>query len=171
MLTKFLSANYYFGCFVNLLGFSKRQEGLVHISELKREGRVDQVSEVVSVGQKVRVKVLKISNTTKDGRPQLKVSLTLKDVDQNTGENQRVSVFGQNRDMPNDSNTEYLDIHTSNPTKKTTKFSDYEISELRQMEAVGCLAPSERPVFDTEIGLLPRVDRDNVDLKIKKLLS
>jgi len=170
-----------FGCFVQLVDFSRRHEGLVHISELKREGRVHQVSEVVSVGQKVKVKVLTISNTTKDGRPQLKISLTIKDVDQNTGkdlnpsrnkgrvevkDNQRVSVFGQNPDMPGDFNTEYLEMHTSNPIKKTTKISDHELFEIRQMEAAGCLAPTERPDFDTETGLLPRVDSDDEDLEI-----
>ena len=170
-----------FGCFVQLNDFSRRLEGLVHISELKQEGRVHEVSEVVSVRQKVKVKVLTISNITKDGRPQLKISLTLKDVDQNTGEdlnpsrnkgrveiknNPSTSVFGQNPDMPGDFSTDYLEMHTSNLIKKTTKISDHELFEIRQMEAAGCLAPTERPDFDTETGLLPRVDSDDEDLEI-----
>ena len=47
-----------FGCFVQLEGLKKRWEGLVHISQLRREGRVSQVSDVVNRGQKVKVKVL-----------------------------------------------------------------------------------------------------------------
>ena len=58
-------------------------------------------------------------------------------------------------------------MHISNPIKKkTTKISDYEVFDLRQMEAAGCLAPTERPDFDTETGLLPRVDSDDEDLEI-----
>ena len=46
-----------FGCFVALDGFRKKTEGLVHISQLRREGRVNRVEEVVSRGQAVKVKV------------------------------------------------------------------------------------------------------------------
>ena len=47
-----------FGCFVQLEGLKKRWEGLVHISQLRSEGRVTNVSDVVQRGQKVKVKVL-----------------------------------------------------------------------------------------------------------------
>jgi ATP-dependent RNA helicase DHX8/PRP22 len=54
-------------------------EGLVHISQLRREGRVKNVEEVVLRGQAVKVKVLSITAGQK-------ISLTMKDVDQETGE-------------------------------------------------------------------------------------
>ena len=66
-----------FGCFVQLLGFRRKVEGLVHISQLRREGRVNNVEEVVSRGDTVKVKVLATG---------LKTSLSMKDVDQATGE-------------------------------------------------------------------------------------
>ena len=47
-----------FGCFVQLEGLRKRWEGLVHISQLRSEGRVSNVSDVVQRGLKVMVKVL-----------------------------------------------------------------------------------------------------------------
>lgn len=56
----------------------KREEGLCHISQLRREGRVNQVSEVVVRGQQVKVKVLSFTGQ--------KISLSIKDVDQETGE-------------------------------------------------------------------------------------
>ncbi|MPC41820.1 ATP-dependent RNA helicase DHX8 [Portunus trituberculatus] len=43
-----------FGCFVQLEGLRRRLEGLVHISQLRREGRVTNVSDVVVRGQKVK---------------------------------------------------------------------------------------------------------------------
>ncbi|KAH6940077.1 hypothetical protein HPB50_024642 [Hyalomma asiaticum] len=47
-----------FGCFVQLEGLPKRWEGLVHISQLRREGRITNVGDVVTRGQRVKVKVL-----------------------------------------------------------------------------------------------------------------
>lgn len=41
----------------------KRWEGLVHVSELRKEGRIADVSTVVSRAQKVRVKVLSMTGT------------------------------------------------------------------------------------------------------------
>lgn len=67
-----------FGCFVQLDGLRKRWEGLVHISQLRREGRVTNVADVVSRGQKVKIKVLSFNGQ--------KTSLSMKDVDQETGE-------------------------------------------------------------------------------------
>lgn len=67
-----------FGCFVQIEGLRRRWEGLVHISQLRREGRVTQAQDVVQRGQKVRVKVLSVAGQ--------KVSLSMKDVDQDTGE-------------------------------------------------------------------------------------
>lgn len=46
-----------FGCFVQMEGLRRKVEGLVHISQLRREGRVNSVAEVVNKGDKVHVKV------------------------------------------------------------------------------------------------------------------
>ena len=52
-----------FGCFVQLEGVRGKHEGLVHISQLRQEGRVREVGEVVKRGQRVKVKVLSITGT------------------------------------------------------------------------------------------------------------
>jgi ATP-dependent RNA helicase DHX8/PRP22 len=67
-----------FGCFVQLEGLRRRWEGLVHISQLRHEGHVTNISDVVVRGQKVKVKVLSLMGQ--------KVSLSMKDVNQDTGE-------------------------------------------------------------------------------------
>ena len=59
-----------FGCFVQLEGVRGRHEGLVHISQLRREGRIKEVGEVVKRGQRVKVKVLSITGS--------KMSLSMK---------------------------------------------------------------------------------------------
>src|SRR6202000_133563 len=64
-----------FGAFVNFLG---ARDGLVHISELAPR-RVGKVTDVVSEGQQVKVKVLGVDDRGK-------VRLSMKAVDQETGE-------------------------------------------------------------------------------------
>ena len=64
-----------FGAFVNFMG---GKDGLVHISEIKNE-RVAKVSDVLTEGQEVKVKVLEIDNRGK-------VRLSMRVVDQETGE-------------------------------------------------------------------------------------
>lgn len=62
-----------FGAFVDLGGV----EGMVHISELG-EGRVGQVSDVVSVGEQVRVKVLAVEQPTPGSKEKLRVKLSMR---------------------------------------------------------------------------------------------
>lgn len=64
-----------FGAFVNFMG---GKDGLVHVSEIKSE-RVEKVTDVLSEGQEVKVKVLEID-------PRGKVRLSMRVVDQETGE-------------------------------------------------------------------------------------
>lgn len=63
-----------FGAFVNFLG---SKDGLVHISEISQQ-RIGKVSDVVNVGDEVRVKVLGVDDRGK-------VKLSMKAVDQKTG--------------------------------------------------------------------------------------
>ena len=64
-----------FGAFVNFMG---ARDGLVHISELKPE-RVEKTTDVINVGDKIKVKLIGIDNRGK-------VKLSMKAVDQQTGE-------------------------------------------------------------------------------------
>ena len=64
-----------FGAFVNFMG---AKDGLVHISELATE-RVGKTTDIVNEGDEVKVKLIGIDNRGK-------VKLSLKSVDQKTGE-------------------------------------------------------------------------------------
>lgn len=64
-----------FGAFVNFLG---NRDGLVHISELARE-RVGKVTDVVQIGDQVKVKVIGVDDRGK-------IKLSMRSVDQATGE-------------------------------------------------------------------------------------
>ncbi|MBT3552469.1 MAG: polyribonucleotide nucleotidyltransferase [Rhodospirillaceae bacterium] len=63
-----------FGAFVNFMG---ARDGLVHISELKPE-RVEKTTDVINVGDKIKVKLIGIDDRGK-------VKLSMKAVDQETG--------------------------------------------------------------------------------------
>ena len=160
-----------FGCFVQLDGFQQRQEGLVHISELRSEGRVMNVTDVVKRGQRCKVKILSISGK--------KLSLTIKDVDQMTGEDlnpnrtRRIQSnkpnpepLGRNPDRPVDLAVPEASGGDNSP-KRINKISDMELWELKQMASAGCLDPTEMLDFDEETGVLAKIDSDNEDLEIE----
>ncbi|XP_054609513.1 ATP-dependent RNA helicase DHX8 [Dunckerocampus dactyliophorus] len=164
-----------FGCFVQLEGLRKRWEGLVHISELRREGRVANVADVVSKGQRVKVKVLSFTGS--------KTSLSMKDVDQETGEdlnpNRRRNVGPdggeevtmRNPDGPSNLNLGHareLEQDDTLERKRLTKISDPEKWEIKQMIAANVLSKEEFPDFDDETGILPKVDdEEDEDLEIE----
>ncbi|KAK5881589.1 hypothetical protein CesoFtcFv8_022369 [Champsocephalus esox] len=166
-----------FGCFVQLEGLRKRWEGLVHISELRREGRVANVADVVSKGQRVKIKVLSFTGS--------KTSLSMKDVDQETGEdlnpNRRRNVGpdgGDEISMRNPDRPSNLNLNLGHvpemeqddtlERKRLTKISDPEKWEIKQMIAANVLSKEEFPDFDDETGILPKVDdEEDEDLEIE----
>jgi polyribonucleotide nucleotidyltransferase len=84
-----------FGAFVNFLG---TRDGLVHISELSPQ-RVKQVSDVVEVGQPVKVKVIGMDDRGK-------VKLSMKVIDQQTGADISEQVATQDAERRAQRNTE-----------------------------------------------------------------
>lgn len=161
-----------FGCFVQLEGLRRRLEGLVHISQLRREGRVTNVSDVVMRGQKVKVKVLSFTGQ--------KTSLSMKDVDQGTGKdlNPNVTPLGntlqdedtmRNPDRPMSlmeltKGTEEEDLATY---KRVNRISSPERWELKQMMAANCISKSELPDFDEEQGVIGGENDDEEDVEIE----
>lgn len=67
-----------FGAFVNLQGVRGKADGLVHVSQLVEGQRVNHPSDLVSKGQNVKVKVVKIEGN--------RIGLSMKEVDQETGD-------------------------------------------------------------------------------------
>ncbi|KUI63672.1 Pre-mRNA-splicing factor ATP-dependent RNA helicase prp22 [Cytospora mali] len=69
-----------FGAFVNLHGIRGKVDGLVHISALVEGQRVNHPSDLLTQGQAVKVKVVKIEGN--------RIGLSMKEVDQETGQDQ-----------------------------------------------------------------------------------
>ncbi|XP_034652656.1 ATP-dependent RNA helicase DHX8 [Drosophila subobscura] len=164
-----------FGCFVQLFGLRKRWEGLVHISQLRAEGRVTDVTEVVARNQTVRVKVMSLTGQ--------KVSLSMKEVDQESGRDLNPlshtpeddgSLRDRNPDGPFSSSTSMLNLQgnsldgdESESRKRVTRISSPERWEIKQMISSGVLDRSEMPDFDEETGLLPKDEDDEADIEIE----
>uniref|UniRef100_A0A1B0CYN0 RNA helicase n=1 Tax=Phlebotomus papatasi TaxID=29031 RepID=A0A1B0CYN0_PHLPP len=164
-----------FGCFVQILGVRKRWEGLVHISQLRAEGRVTNVSDVVSRGSNVKVKVISVTGQ--------KVSLSMRDVDQDTGRDLNPSshahllaendLRNRNPDRPiGGTSMLHLQGNLDNDEqdvarKKVTRISSPERWEIKQMISSGVIDRSELPDFDEETGLLPKDENDEADIEIE----
>lgn len=163
-----------FGCFVQLLGLKKRWEGLVHISQLRSEGRVTEVTEVVSRGASVKAKVMSVAGQ--------KVSLSMKEVDQDTGKDLNPASHShlqddardRNPDRPQGGGTSLLQlegamepVEEDQSRKRVTRISSPERWEIKQMISSGVIDRSELPDFDEETGLLPKEEDNEADIEIE----
>lgn len=163
-----------FGCFIQIMGLKKRWEGLVHISQLRAEGRVTDVTEVVSRGQNVKVKVMSVAGQ--------KVSLSMKEVDQDNGKDMNPASHAhlraendardRNPDRPAGGTSMLhlegkLDGEEDHSRKRVTRISSPERWEIKQMISSGVIDRSELPDFDDETGLLPKDEDDEADIEIE----
>ncbi|XP_053689377.1 ATP-dependent RNA helicase DHX8 [Sabethes cyaneus] len=164
-----------FGCFVQLTGFRRKKEGLVHISQLSAEGRVSTVTDVTNRGDNVKVKVISIAGS--------KISLSMKDVEQSTGRDlnplshahlqENSDLKSRNPDRPTNvpSMLNYQDnvdpMEETTSRKKVTRISSPERWEIKQMISSGVIDRSEMPDFDEETGLLPKDEDSEADIEIE----
>ncbi|TNN05335.1 ATP-dependent RNA helicase DHX8 [Schistosoma japonicum] len=179
-----------FGAVVQLDGLRKRWEGLVHISQLRQEGRVASVSDVVSRNQKVWVKVISFTGT--------RTGLSMREVNQETGADLNPSRLPERKiNNPDESSgkdkirlvdeedidgvrnpdrpavnsapgifgrrkeTGFEEDIESGPKRKVQRISSPERWELKQMMSAGVIEKTELPDFDEETGLLPREDEES----------
>lgn len=152
-----------FGVFVELDGFDDRKEGLVHVTNLSSQ-RVASVKDVMTRGQRVKVKVISISGA--------KVSLSIRDVDQKTGRDlmpQR-SADGAQRARQENSSSDHkswinpsapgmhsshqLDDDDDKPQRAAKRMSSPERWEAQQLINSGVLSIEDYPTFDDDHGLL-----------------
>ncbi|MFH4977209.1 hypothetical protein AB6A40_003918 [Gnathostoma spinigerum] len=168
-----------FGAFVRLEGFRQRFEGLLHISQIRKE-RINAVADVLSRGQTVKIKVLKYENG--------KISLSMKEVDQVTGEDlnprepslPKDAVLGledvpRNPEAPwmnpssSSINDEEAVITTKSSAKSRVRLTTPERWELRQMQGGGAITNVDLPDFDEELGVLKNYDEesDGEDIEIE----
>jgi ATP-dependent RNA helicase DHX8/PRP22 len=126
-----------FGAFVALEGIrsveGRRTDGLVHVSALHQNGRVNHPGDIVQRGQPVKVKVV----TVKDG----KIGLSMAEVDQITGKDLSKAVLNDTGSTGNSSNGRAM------PRKRLTSPERWEI---RQLIASGAASAADYPDLEVE---------------------
>jgi ATP-dependent RNA helicase DHX8/PRP22 len=141
-----------FGAFVNLHGVQGKVDGLVHVSALMEGQRVNHPSDLVSRGQPVKVKVVKIEN----GR----IGLSMKDVDQETGRDlapQARIQSGANNERLGGAKNGYgviddrgVSFDSGGPPKPKKRMTSPERWEIRQLIASGVVKASDYPDLEED---------------------
>jgi ATP-dependent RNA helicase DHX8/PRP22 len=144
-----------FGAFVNIHGVKGKIDGLVHVSALLEGSRVNHPSDLVSRGQPVKAKVIKIEGT--------RIGLSMKDVDQETGRDLAPQVriqSGANIERLGGARGGYgnliddkvlaFESDVSGPQKAKKRMTSPERWEIRQLIASGVARASDYPDLDEE---------------------
>lgn len=136
-----------FGAFVNLHGIRGKVDGLVHVSQLVEGQRVNHPSDLVTRGQTVMVKVVKIEGN--------RIGLSMKEVDQETGDD----LHPQAR-IQSGANSEALGgrgISVAEPPKsdfvqrrQKKRMTSPERWEIRQLIASGVAKASDYPDLEED---------------------
>ncbi|KAB5524186.1 hypothetical protein DKX38_021935 [Salix brachista] len=164
------------GCFVQLSDF-RGKEGLVHVSQIATR-RVGNAKDVVKRDQEVYVKVISVSGN--------KMSLSMRDVDQNSGKDLlplkkrvgeedgfRSNALGSSKEGPVPrtglSGIRIVEEEDTGPSRRPLKrMSSPEKWEAKQLIASGVLSVQEYPMYDEEIdGLLYEEDGVEEELEIE----
>ena len=164
------------GCFVELSDF-KGKEGLVHVSQIATR-RVGNAKDVVKRDQEVYVKVISVSGN--------KLSLSMRDVDQNSGKDLlplkkrddeedglRSNALGLSKEGPVTrtglSGIRIVEEEDTGPSRRPLKrMSSPEKWEAKQLIASGVLSVQEYPMYDEEIdGLLYQEEGVEEELEIE----
>ncbi|KAL9337393.1 hypothetical protein Peur_069162 [Populus x canadensis] len=164
------------GCFVQLSDF-RGKEGLVHVSQIATR-RVGNAKDVVKRDQEVYVKVISVSGN--------KLSLSMRDVDQNSGKDLlplkkrddeeggfRSNALGLSKEGPVTrtglSGIRIVEEEDTGPSRRPLKrMSSPEKWEAKQLIASGVLSVQEYPMYDEEIdGLLYQEEGVEEELEIE----
>eukprot|EP00735_Rhodelphis_limneticus_P008596 TRINITY_DN216_c0_g1::TRINITY_DN216_c0_g1_i1::g.1602::m.1602 TRINITY_DN216_c0_g1::TRINITY_DN216_c0_g1_i1::g.1602 ORF type:complete len:1212 (-),score=306.99,sp/Q54F05/DHX8_DICDI/62.60/0.0,OB_NTP_bind/PF07717.11/8e-30,HA2/PF04408.18/4.1e-30,Helicase_C/PF00271.26/2.3e-11,S1/PF00575.18/1.9e-10,DEAD/PF00270.24/6.7e-07,AAA_22/PF13401.1/0.0002,T2SE/PF00437.15/0.00029,AAA_19/PF13245.1/0.003,DUF1308/PF07000.6/0.015,MIP-T3/PF10243.4/0.031,Flavi_DEAD/PF07652.9/0.042,AAA/PF00004.24/1.6,AAA/PF00004.24/1.3e+ len=143
-----------FGAFIalhNLKGGTRRQ-GLVHISEIdsKAGGRIRTAKDIVKKNQEVWVKILAMTDQ--------RISLSMRDCDQETGKDLRPERGAQLQDefanpsQPDQPQVRVMDDDVG-PRRAIKRLSSPELWEKKQLAASGVVQIDELPGFDEEAGV------------------
>ena len=177
-----------YGAFVNIKGVKGKVDGLVHVSALQEGARVNHPEDLLDVGQPVKVKVMAIQN---EG-PRTKISLSMKEVDQQTGRDlipQKRFASGANMESLNGSGVEsngddrYGSLAADVPViegdmsgrsrKNKKRMTSPERWEIKQLIASGAISALEYPDIDEEYNATLNGEGDfeeevDVDIEVRE---
>ncbi|EXJ78632.1 adenosinetriphosphatase [Capronia coronata CBS 617.96] len=170
-----------FGAFANLEGVKGSPSGLIHVSAIQEGARVNHPSDLLSRGQRVKVKVVKMENN--------KISLSMKEVDQVSGQDlvpSRRIASGANMERLNgvsslDDRYGNLgsgvpvieDDYSSKPGKNKKRLTSPERWEIKQLIASGAISAQDYPDIDEEYNATLNgegqfEEEEDIDIEVKE---
>lgn len=169
-----------FGAFANLQGVKAGPSGLIHVSAIQEGARVNHPSDLLSRGQNVKVKVVKMENN--------KISLSMKEVDQITGQDlvpSRRIASGANMERLNgvSSTDRYGNLGSAVPVieddyngksaKNRKRLTSPERWEIKQLIASGAISAQEYPDIDQDYnaalnGEAQMEEEEDVDIEVRE---
>ena len=158
-----------FGAFVNIKGVQGKVDGLVHVSAMQEGARVNHPSDLLSQGQPVYIKVVKIEGS--------RIGLSMKEADQVTGRDlvpEKRIASGANMErlngMPHN-DTDLIVTRQSNgrPARDRKRLTSPERWEIRQLIASGVASASDYPDLEEEHQLNGEPDflPEDVDIELR----
>lgn len=166
-----------FGCFVNLIHVKGKVDGLVHVSAMS-EGKVNHPSDLVSRGQEVWVKVMKMQDK--------RISLSMAEVDQASGQDlaphRRLAGTGANSmalGQEANSMDRYGNLTTTVPVvegnglakKSRKRMTSPERWEMQQLIASGIIPAQEALDIDEDYQSALRgeeiEEEEDVDIEVR----
>ncbi|KAH3686614.1 hypothetical protein WICPIJ_002413 [Wickerhamomyces pijperi] len=134
-----------FGAFATLLN-TNNTTGLIHISAICKN-RVSHPSEILKLNQEVYVEVLDIQDQHNDRRGRKKISLSMKDIDQSTGErfNYGTGSNGTPTGRSNGGDLTYRGRSHTSQNQPRQRLTSPERWEIRQLIASGAIPASAYP--------------------------
>lgn len=162
-----------FGAFVNIQGIRGKVDGLVHISAMQEGARVNHPSDLLSKGQHVKVKIVKIEGT--------RIGLSMKEVDQVTGRDlvpSRRIASGANMERlngevdPLDGPIPVVEDYGGR-SRNRKRMTSPERWEIKQLIASGAIKASDYPDIDKDYDDAMNGDagqelEEDVDIEVKE---
>ncbi|KAJ9651998.1 DEAH-box ATP-dependent RNA helicase prp22 [Neophaeococcomyces mojaviensis] len=140
-----------FGAFVNVQGVRGKVDGLVHVSAMQEGARVNHPSDLLSRGQEVKVKVVKIEGN--------RIGLSMKEVDQVTGRDlvpSRRIASGANMerlngvDEPFNPSVRVIEDDYGGRSRNRKRMTSPERWEIKQLIASGAISAQDYPNIDKD---------------------
>lgn len=162
-----------FGCFVNIYGVKGKVDGLVHVSAMA-DYKVNHPSDLVARNQEVKVKVMKVDGT--------RISLSMADVDQQTGDDLKPSTriqagtganaIGMGNSLDPMRQVPVVDNSNGAGRRQRKRMTSPERWEIRQLIASGVIKASDYPDIDEDYNAAmngePIEEEEDVDIEVRE---
>ncbi|KAK9449570.1 uncharacterized protein V1518DRAFT_383533 [Limtongia smithiae] len=156
-----------FGAFVTLDGLRAKTDGLVHVSAIQEGARVNHPGDLLQRDQRVMVKVISIQGT--------RIGLSMKDVDQETGEDltpsMRLGGAPDEFDFEGGRRSNEPTRMFAGPKSRRKRLTSPERWEIKQLIASGVVSAGDYPDLDEDVNAIQEEadiePEEDVDIEVR----